>query len=340
MKVAANTVRIRQINTELIRSVLRQSGYGTKKSIARTTGLSIATCGNILKELLESGEVLEMDLADSTGGRPSRRFVYNQDYAHLLLMYLRQEGTEKIIYSSVINMGGKVLHEERSCFTEISLAGVNYLIDTFCSSFPRLKVIGIGVPAVVNKGIIGLCDFDFLIGFPFAEYLRKRTGREIVIENDVNCTAIGYFRADTDQNTESLAYIYYPKEGNPGAGIVVNGSILQGNSNFAGEVSYLPLGVPADLQRKIQGDKGRFSYYVAKTVLSVNAIINPGTIVLSGYSFTPEIRELVLQRVTEEAPAGHVPGLIFQEDIHDSYVEGLKFLALKKMSCEFELVRK
>ncbi|WP_158084258.1 ROK family protein [Marispirochaeta aestuarii] len=338
--MAANTVKIRQINTELIRSALRQSGHGTKKSISGTTGLSVATCGNILKELLESGEVLEMDLAGSTGGRPSRRFVYNQDYARLLMMYLRQEGAEKIIYTSVINMGGLVLREERSCFSEIGLAELESLVDSFCSSFAGLKVIGIGVPGVVNTGIIELCDFDFLIGFPLAEYLQERTGLETVIENDVNCTAIGYFRAETDQSSESLAYIYYPKEGNPGAGIVVNGRILQGNSNFAGEVSYLPLGVSTDLQRKIQGDKGRFSNYVAKTVLSVNAIINPGTIVLSGYSFTPEIRELVLQKVADEAPAGHVPGLIFQEDIHDSYVEGLKYLALTKMSCEFELVRK
>jgi hypothetical protein len=338
--VAANSIKIRQMNAELIRSVLRQSGYATKKSIARATGLSIATCGNILKEMLGTSEVLEMDLADSTGGRPSRRFVYNQNFAHLLLLYLRQEGQEKSIYTALIDMSGNILYEERSVFAQISIAEVESLISRYCESYPRLQVIGFGVPAVVNKGVIGICDFDFLIDFPLVEYLEKKYQKKIVAENDVNCTAIGCFRGSTDQQAESLVYIYYPKEGNPGAGIVINGRILRGHSNFAGEISYLPLGVPAEVQRKIQSDKGRFSYYVAKTALSVNAIINPGTIILSGYSFTPEIREIVAERVVHDAPAGHVPLLIFEDDIHDSYVEGLTYLALKEMSCEFELVRK
>ena len=61
-----------------------------KNSLSISTGLSIATCGNILKDLILSDEVIELDLAQSEGGRPARRFRYNENHELILIIYVRK----------------------------------------------------------------------------------------------------------------------------------------------------------------------------------------------------------------------------------------------------------
>ena len=336
----ANSIQLRQMNTELIRSELKRAGSATKNSISAATGLSVATCGNILAELLRSGEVKEIETADSTGGRPSRQFTYNEKFAYVLALYLRKEGNSRFIYVAVVNMVGEIVREETHSFDSIGLKEVYSVIERSLDSFPRIEVIGIGIPGVVNNGIIGQCDFAELCNTPVVASLRERFQRQIVAENDVNCTALGFYRGRTDHDTESIVYIYYPEDGNAGAGIVVNGTVLRGYTNFAGEVSCLPLGVGHEEQRRIQADARRFADYIAKTVLTVNAVVNPEKVVLSGSRLNEEVRELLTRAVAAESVDGHAPFLFFEEDIHDSYVNGLKYLALKKMSCEFEIVKK
>lgn len=50
-----NTQLVKKINVELVKSMLRTSGTGTKASIAEQTRLSVATCGTILNELVRTG---------------------------------------------------------------------------------------------------------------------------------------------------------------------------------------------------------------------------------------------------------------------------------------------
>jgi predicted transcriptional regulator len=85
--ITINSMKLKQINVELIKSALKSKKYSTKNSIARSTGLSVGICGNILKELLLTGEVLKLKTDHSTGGRPAGRFVYNDNYAHVAAIY-------------------------------------------------------------------------------------------------------------------------------------------------------------------------------------------------------------------------------------------------------------
>lgn len=49
-----NTLRVKESNTNLILDTLKSLQIATRAEIARITGLSIATCGNILKDLVTS----------------------------------------------------------------------------------------------------------------------------------------------------------------------------------------------------------------------------------------------------------------------------------------------
>ena len=64
------TMLLKQQNKELVVSAFREIGEGTRNEIAHLTGLSISTCGNIIHELVESGELSQGEMAPSQGGRP------------------------------------------------------------------------------------------------------------------------------------------------------------------------------------------------------------------------------------------------------------------------------
>ena len=335
-----NTFKLKENNVDLVKKALKMQDFGTKNSIAQLTGLSVATCRNILQELLQTGEVLELEPGPSTGGRPSRRFSYNDNYAFAALLYLRMEGSHKKIFSSVVNMRGTQIYENHSRFDDITLKEVDSLISDLLESFPKIQVLSLGVPGIVQNGSVRQCDFDKLADIPLAEYLSEKFNRIVTVENDVNCTALGYIqRLDTD-NPESLFYLYYPRNGIAGAGVVINGKIIRGKTDFAGEISYMPTRVDRKDQGAAQKNPELFAELIVDTILSVNCLINPECIVVSGQWFTSDLIELIKRRAALASPPGHQPLIFFERDIHDSYINGLKFNGLRKLSCGFEVVEK
>jgi hypothetical protein len=44
--------------------------HGTTSSVSNITGLSVATCGNVIKSLVQTGEIIEVEMVESHGGRP------------------------------------------------------------------------------------------------------------------------------------------------------------------------------------------------------------------------------------------------------------------------------
>ena len=338
--MATNSLKLKQVNVELVRDVLKREKFGTKASISNATGLSIATCGNILKELLSTGEVAETDLEASKGGRPARRFVYNGNHAYVAVVYGRMEGSRKILSFVVSNLVGSHVYEGSREYAEITVREFEGLIEFLVEIYPDIKVLGIGLPGVVSNGITGICDLEKLSRFDFGNHFSIKYGLDVVVENDVNSTAFGFYRKNGYSASESLVYIYYPVEGKAGAGIIVNGGILRGKTNFAGEVSFLPLGIDPERQGDIQKKPTLFCEFVAKTITSVNCIVNPGIFVLSGYCFTEEQIDSIKERLKRLNPRDHLPELIFEEDIHDSYIHGLISMALERLSCNIKIIEK
>ena len=50
-----NVLRVKESNTRLVLTAIRKSKTATRKEISKSTGLSLSTCGNILKDLLATG---------------------------------------------------------------------------------------------------------------------------------------------------------------------------------------------------------------------------------------------------------------------------------------------
>ena len=340
-QIVSNTMKIKQLNVELVKSALIEMTYGTKLTISNATGLSLGTCGNILNELSESGEVIEVDAEQTNGGRPARRFLYNANYCYVACMYISYEnGIHKITYA-VCNLVGEIIEEDSVILDVIDFDAIVLLIERLTEKYDIIKAVGIGVPAVVYEGVVvGDCDIRNLINFPLEKQLKAKFPLEIVVENDMNLIARGFYRKQNYDQDKNIAVIDFPKEKCIGSGIIIQGHIMKGNTNFAGEVSYLPFDMSQEEQiNRLNSEDGLLPLAV-KTLVSVIAVINPETIVLAGDLMRSDMLEDIYNGCLEIVPKEHMPRIIIREDIYEDYMNGLISVTIESLTCDIQLVKK
>lgn len=306
-------------NVVLVTQALKSLGSATKAEVAAQTGLSIATCGAVLNELRLTREVLALELEESRGGRPAQRYAYNPDYFSVLSLYAQGSDAAAQIIWSVNSATGVSLAQGEVRFLPLSLETFYQQIAGLLADYPNIKALGIGLPGVVVKGRVATCDISAFAGVDVEQQLREKFGIYVQVDNDMNYTAYGFYRSTCAGETAPVAYIFKPDVPCLGCGMVINGQVLQGASQFAGEVSNLPF---KDL------DKLPVAEEMAKVIVSLSAIINPATIALSGPKISDALIPELTQRCQEHIPAQHMPALIYRPSMRQDYLQGITELTL------------
>lgn len=336
-----NTQLVKKINVELVKNALRTSGTGTKASVAGQTRLSVATCGTILNELVQTGEILELGWEESSGGRPARIYQFNADYASIICMIVRSEGGLQSITCSIANLNGDIIEEAVKECDEITPDTLGDWLDKMIADHPNVQAIGIGIPGVVQHGRIGICDVPALADQPLGLFLKNRYEEvEIIIENDMNLTVYGLYQKLLLDEESHFAVLTFPKNHYPGAGFIVNGRLLNGNSFFSGEVSYLPYGIPREEQLRLLQGSGDPRKLAVHALVSIISIINPATIVITGDNISPEMLEDLRSGCLDIIPQGHMPELIIQQDTRQEYMTGLITTTTESLNYRFHLVER
>lgn len=153
-----------------------------------------------------------------------------------------------------------------------------HVIDSLLASHPDIATIGVSTPGIINDD--GLLSSTSVRGFEniyLKKMLNNRYGLPVVIANDVNSAAVGYYACQNE--FQSLAFLFQPINHLSGAGIVINGQLLNGAHNLAGEIQYLPLALsnsPNVLNRTLEGSLE----LAGKTILAIMALIAPEAVVI------------------------------------------------------------
>ncbi|PKE29447.1 ROK family protein [Rahnella sp. AA] len=306
-------------NVVLVTNALKSLGSATKADLANATGLSIATCGAVLNELSLSGEVLALEREESRGGRPAQRYAYNPDYFSLLSLYAQGSDSAAQIIWSVNSATGKSLAQGEVRFLPSTLEAFYQHIGGLLADYPNIKALGVGLPGVVVKGSVATCDISAFAGVPVEQQLRDRFGIYVQADNDMNYTAYGFYRSSCAGVTAPVAYIFKPEAPCLGCGMVINGQVLQGATQFAGEVSNLPY---AGMNTLPVADE------MAKVIVSLAAIINPVTVALSGTKISNTMLAEITARCLPFIPEQHMPALIYRPSMRQDYLQGITELTL------------
>ncbi len=131
-------------------------------------------------------------------------------------------------------------------------------------SFADIASIGVGTPGAVNAE--GVIEFSSNLGFndtPLKMMVFDRTGKNVFIENDANCAAIGEQLAGCGDGVAN--FIAVTLGTGVGGGIVMAGRLLTGVNGAAGEIGHIVIrqnGVACPC-----GRQGCFEQYASATAL-------------------------------------------------------------------------
>jgi hypothetical protein len=337
-----NTQQVKRINVEIVKNTLRSMGIGTKASIANLTKLSVATCGTILNELLQTGEIIDLGPDESSGGRPASLYQFNADYASVLCLIIRTEGGIHSITHTYANLNGEMADEQNLILDEINVTVVEELIAELIEQHHNVQAIGIGIPGVAYNGVIGICDVPELANQPLGVRLKEQyEDIEVVIGNDMNLTVYGLYNEQQFEQEKNFAVVTFPENHFPGAGFIIDGRPLTGNTQFGGEVSFLPFGVSREEQLRMLQTTDGLQVLVVQTLVSIIAIINPAAIVVTGDTMDPAMREGLLQGCRDHhIPEEHMPELMIRRDTRREYVIGLVAVTLESLTYRIQVVEK
>jgi predicted NBD/HSP70 family sugar kinase len=336
--ISGNALVIKEININLVRKVLKTKGLATKQQIAKETGLSLVTVGTVIQHLMKQKEVFESEQSSSSGGRPAQQYRFNDDISHALILFPYETNGHLFVRSTIVNLSGRCVQETDTKVELINLKTFEVIITSQMNSFPTIEAIGFGQPGVEINGRIIISDYKMLIGTTFTEHYKALYHVPVVLENDVNCAVVGFANKRNLSDSNILIYLYFPDNHPPGAGILINGGLFKGKSNFAGEISTIPLDVKWDDNLYLEFDK--LCEAITRLVITICSILNPDRVIFNGNFLNETHVETITQNCNARLTQNIAPVIQLSDNFVSDYQSGLTFQTLRLMEPEIRLTRK
>lgn len=310
-------------NEKIIRSILRQKREVTALQLSKISGLSVATCGSILKSFMTRGEVLETETEQSTGGRRPRVFKLNAHYEILIGMCIRTEGGKNAIEVVIADMLGDKIETVCKQIPSITVDAIILFLEDITKRYPAITKVAIGIPGVVRDGRIENCDAPGLAQTNLVSLLRRKFNLSFYIDNELTFSLLGFYREQSYSDPKTIGLLTLVDGHPPGVRFIIDGKPYAGNSNFAGEISLLPVDSnPQELIRKIH-EPTEYLEPVSKILTSIMALINPHSIVLTGKLLRIMDIADIKRKCMEWIPSSHLPKIEVMADVTQCYFNGL-----------------
>ena len=150
--------------------------------------------------------------------------------------------------------------------SSIVIDGTKKLLEDNGISKEKITFIGMGCPGEIDteKGIAVAADNLPIEKIPFAKMLSETFGAPAKLDNDANCAAWGEHMAGVSKGYKNVVTVTLGT--GIGGGIIVDGKLLHGKENHAGEIGHMVI----DIHGKRCGC-GRIGCW--ETVASTRALI-------------------------------------------------------------------
>ncbi|WP_425956775.1 ROK family protein [Xylanimonas sp. McL0601] len=224
---------------DVIHAVL-SAGETTRNEVARSTGLSPATVATVMGELMAEGIVAETRLTVGRVGRPTATLAMNASRGRVVGIDVAETYVRAIMFDAALNQVGSLEEprDEHEVAPIVVVEGIGRVVDALLATTgtARADVLGVGValPGVV-QGASGPSVVVPHWGWHRVELdrLRDRVGLPLVVDNPLRAIATAELWFGRGRECSSLVTINLGT--GVGAGIVLEGRILRGATNSAGE---------------------------------------------------------------------------------------------------------
>jgi glucokinase len=232
---------VTETNQFLVLDAIRSAGATTRPELATGLDLSPASVSRIVRRLLADALVIEEPGPSDGVGRNRDVLRFNQRAGAVIAIDLG--GTK--CHGALADLAGEVLAEDqRPTFAGGSpasslLASIGSLREAAAREHLPVRAVSVGIPALVNPDT-GLVDAGPNVhwhGFDLVGLLREELSEPFVVENDVNLAALG--EAWRGGGVGIGSFVTLSLGTGIGAAIVLEGNLVRGRHNAAGEIGYL-----------------------------------------------------------------------------------------------------
>lgn len=244
----SQAIRIsRQYSLRSVMEAIVQGGSVSRASLSKQTGLSKQTISEIMRQLEDEGWVQETGRTSGHVGRTAVTYELVPSAAYIAAVDLG--GTK--VRVAICDLSSHVLAEVTEPTHAAGGQAVVEQIVQLCwqaadkGGVPRdkLRIAVVGAPGAPQPETGRVLLAPNIAGFDqmdVAGALESALGFEAMLENDVNLAVLGESWLGVGQGVDDLAFIALGT--GVGSGLMLNGQLVRGATNAAGELGLLPFG--------------------------------------------------------------------------------------------------
>lgn len=244
---------------------------------------------------------------------------------NILSVSINSNGDNSHISYRLYNKDQSIALDSKIIKDNIKLQDIIDAIDTVILQNDKIDVIGLAIPGVIVDGYLHSGIVKDIVNKKLGDILKERYQKEIVIINDVNAAAVGYYASQNEY--QSLAMLFQPINRMAGAGIIINGQLIKGFGGLAGEVQLLPLHLSDDFLQLSNTPEGTLEV-VVKQVLSIISVVSPEEIVIySDLIFDSKDVEDEIKKCLSRFNFTHFPRFVKIENLSEYILLGTMILS-------------
>ncbi len=235
----ATQAQTRAHNASLVLRALYDLGPISRAEIARLTGLTRTSVGELVAELETEGLAEDIGRGPSTGGKAPTLVALIDDARHVVTLDLG----ERTFTAALLNLRGTIRHRAtrdlQGADGDAALALVTDLIDEILATeHSPILGIGVGTPGIVGEdGTIRWAVNLSWTDLPLGEILQARYQLPTIVANDSRAAAIATYLFGGEDRPSNLVAIKVGR--GIGAGLVLNGELFVGDGDGAGEIGHI-----------------------------------------------------------------------------------------------------
>lgn len=237
---------IKQVNAGRVYKLIDELGPISRIDLSKTSELAPASITKITRELIEAHLVHETAVQEATSrGRPAVGLQTNNEGWQFLSMRLGRG----YLTIALHELGGSVLVDTKIDIHEVEqddvlarlLHETNEFFQNYADQLDRVTSISVTLPGIVNseQGVVIQMPHYKVSNLPLGPELYKETGLPVFIANDTHAWALAEKLFGNSQVNESSVLISVHH--GVGAGIVLDGRVLQGRYGNIGELGHIQI---------------------------------------------------------------------------------------------------
>ncbi len=238
----------REINRQIVLNLVRAWQPVSRADLARLTGAHRGAISLIVNDLIAQGMLFEGAKGETARGRKPQFLYIDSRNRCVIAVDVRPTRTSymvtDLLTEPVIGVSGFATQTDPTRFIQTLAGRLRHLLDDH-KDLGQCQGIGLIVPGMVDR--TGSCiSFAPRLGwrdFPLRDLLSRKVGLPVHIENSGRACALAQVWGVRREAGRSSDFVFLSVSDGLGVGVVVNGEVVRGRHNVAGEFGHTPLDV-------------------------------------------------------------------------------------------------